>query len=153
MSQEHDKHPKIPSGNRKEINKFISRLHEAQRKTTDRIQKSANYEKLNQIVPDSNFVVNDILKMWSWHFWAHHRELIRIRGPLINDNPHFHVPHYVRQAYEEFGRFIGELACLSDEYLDITSPEGGRTLRQVIEHVLETLADYFPEQIEKAKEK
>lgn len=153
MNQKSDKQPKIPSDNRDEINRLISRLHEAQHKTADRIQKSANYEKLYHIAPDSNFSVNDILRMWSWHFWAHCRELIRIRGPLINDNPHFHVPHYVRQAYEEFGKFVGELACLSDEYLDITPPEGGRTLRQIIEHVLETLNDYLPEQIEQAKEK
>ena len=69
------------------------------------------------ITPDG-FTVNDMLRMWVWHFWSHHRELVLARGRLTGDNPHFHVPHYVRQASEAFGAFVGELACLSDEQLD-----------------------------------
>ncbi len=107
---------------------------------------------LGDSTPDG-FTVNDTLRMWVWHFWTHHRDLIRARGPLTNDNPHFHGPHYVRQAHEEFGRFVGELACLSDEYLDVRPPGGGRTVRETVEHVLDTLANYFPDQVERATPK
>ena len=64
---------------------------------------------------------------------------------------HFHVPHFVRQAHEEFGRYVGELSCLSDEYLDMKPPGGGRTVRESVEHVLDTLKGHFADQIEKAK--
>ena len=149
MCHEGDREQPIPSGNRTEINELLSRLHNAQRVTTERIQGSASFEKLDHRTPDG-FTVNEILRMWGWHFWTHHRDFVRARGPLINDDPHFHVPHYIRQAHEEFGRCIGELACLSDEYLDVQPPEGGRTVRETVEHLLETLELYFPDQIEKA---
>lgn len=142
----------IPSGKRDEINTLVARLHEAQRTTTERVQKAVAFEKLGHATADG-FTVNDTLRMWVWHFWTHHRDLVRARGPLTNDDPHFHVPHYVRQANEEFGKFMGELACLSDEYLDVRPPDGGRTIRETVEHVLETLTNYVPEQVEQAKPK
>jgi hypothetical protein len=55
-----------------------------------------------------------------------------------------------REASEAFGVFIGELACMSDEYLDVRPPEGGRTVREIVEHVLDTLEGYVPEQFEQA---
>jgi hypothetical protein len=88
--------------------------------------------------------------MWSWHFQSHYRDLIRARGELVDDDPHFHVPHHIRQAYEEFGRFVGELSCLSNEYLDTRPPEGGRTIRETVMHVIESLETYIPEQVEEA---
>ena len=150
MAEPRDEQPAVPSNERREINALLSRLHDAQRATTARIQEAADFETLGHVTPDG-FTVNDTLRMWVWHFWSHHRELVRARGPLVDDNPHFHVPHYVRQAQEEFGRFIGELACLSDEYLDVRPPEGGRTVREIVEHVLATMEGYFPEQVERAR--
>ena len=140
----------VPSGKRAEVDRLIERLHAAQRATAARIQTPREFGKLGYRVPDPGFTVNDVLRMWVWHFWTHHRDLVRARGPLTDDDPHFHVPHYVRQAYEEFGRFAGELACLSDEYLDVRPPGGGRTVRETVEHLLETLSGYVPEQIERA---
>jgi hypothetical protein len=147
----HERHP-IPSSNRAEMNALLARLHDAQRVTTMRIQGSAGFQRLGYTTP-GGFTVNDTLRMWVWHFWSHHRELVRARGPLADDNPHFHVPHYVREANAEFGKFIGELACLSDEYLDVRPPEGGRTVREIVEHVLDTLEGYFAEQVEQATPK
>lgn len=69
---------------------------------------------------------------------------------MVNDNLHYHVPHHVREANEAFGKFIGELACLSYEQLDLQIP-GGRTMREVIEHVLESLDGYFENQVRNAK--
>jgi hypothetical protein len=149
MNNKEDGQQPVPSSNRAEVNALIERLYDAQRATTARIQGAADFESLGRATPDG-FTVNDVLRMWVWHFWSHHRELVRARGPLVNDNPHFHVTHYVRQAHEEFGRFIGELACLSDEYLDVRPPEGGRTVREVVEHVVETLETYIPAQVEQA---
>jgi hypothetical protein len=88
--------------------------------------------------------------MWVWHFWSHHRELVLARGRLSEDNPHFHVPHFVRQANEEFGRFVGELACLTDAQLDLCLP-GGRSIREVVEHTLATLEEYFADQVRRAE--
>jgi hypothetical protein len=128
---------------------MLERLYEAQMTATARIQAAAGFEELSHRTPDG-FTVNDTLRMWVWHFWSHHRDLVRARGPLTEDDPHFHVPHFVRQAHEEFGRFVGELACLSDEYLDVRPPEGGRTVREVVEHVLATLEGYTADQVERA---
>ncbi|MGC9347388.1 MAG: hypothetical protein ACP5JG_04540 [Anaerolineae bacterium] len=149
MEHNEDRRQPIPSNKRTEINALIERLHDAQLSTTMRIQAAVDFEALDRKTPDG-FTVNDVLRMWVWHFWSHHRELVRARGPLIDDNPHFHVPHYVRQAHEEFGKFIGELACLDDDYLDVRPPEGGRTVREVVEHVLDTLENYVPERVEQA---
>lgn len=154
MSHDGDPSPECPkpSNKRDDVNALVARLHQAQREVTRRLQESAALAALGDSTPDG-FTVNDTLRMWVWHFWTHHRDLIRARGPLTNDNPHFHGPHYVRQAHEEFGRFVGELACLSDEYLDVRPPGGGRTVRETVEHVLDTLANYFPDQVERATPK
>jgi hypothetical protein len=125
---------------------MLQRLHEAQRELTARVAEGLRFEDLQDVVPDG-FRVQDVLRMWVWHFWTHHRDLVRARGALTGDNPHFHVPHFVRQANEAFGRFIGELACVTDEQLDLRLPDGGRSVRQVVEHVLDTLTGYLPEQL------
>ena len=129
-----------------EVRQMIRRLHDAQEKVTGDVMDHADFEKLKHRTPEG-FSVNDMLRMWVWHFWSHHRDVVLARGRLTNDNPHFHVPHYVREANEQFGRFVGELACLTDEQLDMRVPEGGRSIREVVEHVLETLEGYFPDQI------
>jgi hypothetical protein len=129
-----------------EVKELVQCLHEAQRRVTGEILDSADFDKLGYETPDG-FTVNDTLRMWVWHFWSHHRDLVLARGRLTDDNPHFHVPHYVRQANEEFGRFIGELACLTDEQLDLCVPDGGRSIREVVEHTLATLESYFVEQV------
>ncbi len=149
MAHNESEHPTIPSRDRTEINALLARLHAAQQVTTHRIQAAADFEALAHATPDG-FTVSDTLRMWTWHFWSHHRDLVRARGPLTHDDPHFHVPHYIRQAHEEFGKFVGELACLSDEYLDVQLPEGGRTVREIVEHVLATLEGYIPEQVEQS---
>ena len=133
-----------------EVRQLIQRLHEAQQRVTNEILDSANFDTLGYETPDG-FTVNDTLRMWVWHFWSHHRDLVLVRGRLTGDNPHFHVPHYVRQANEEFGRFVGELACLSDEQLDCRIPDGGRSVREIVEHTLATLEGYFADQIRRAR--
>lgn len=139
-----------PSSRRSNINDLVARLHAAQRKVTQLVQASASFETLSNPTPDG-FTVNDTLRMWVWHFWTHHRDLVRARGPLTKDDPHFHVAHFVRQANEEFGRFVGELSCLSDEYLDMRPPEGGRTVGENVEHLLSTMNHYFSEQFAPGK--
>jgi hypothetical protein len=136
---------------RQEIRKLIERLCQAQQRATDNILENAALDKLGSETPDG-FTVNDTLRMWVWHYWSHHRDIVLARGRLTHDNPHFHVPHYVRQANEEFGRFVGELACLTDEQLDLRVPghDGvpeGRSIREIAEHTLATLESYFAEQI------
>jgi uncharacterized damage-inducible protein DinB len=139
-----------PSDKRSELDALVARLHDAQQAATQRIERAATFETLGYTTPDG-WTVQDTLRMWVWHFWTHQRDLVRARGPLANDDPHFHVPHFIRQAHEEFGRFVGELACLSDEWLDVRPPEGGRTVRETVEHVLDTLDSYLGEQIEQAR--
>jgi hypothetical protein len=133
-----------------EVRELIRRLYKAQQQVTGEILDSAHFDRLGDRTPDG-FTVNDTLRMWVWHYWSHHRDLVLARGRLTDDNPHVHVPHYVRQANEEFGRFIGELACLSDEQLDLCMPDGGRSIREIVEHTLATLEGYFVDQIERAK--
>jgi hypothetical protein len=139
-----------------EIRQLVQRLHEAQRRVTNEILDHANFDMLGYQTPDG-FTVNDTLRIWVWHFWSHHRDLVLARGRLTGDNPHVHVPHYVRQANEEFGRFVGELACLTDAQLDCRTPDGGnapdtgRTVREIVEHTLATLEGYFVDQIERAR--
>lgn len=135
---------------RKQIHTLVDLLHDSQKRATEQILETVNFENLEDMVPDG-FTVKDILRMWVWHFWAHHRELVLARGPLKNSNPHFHIPHFVRQANEEFGRFVGELACLSDDQLDLRPPDGDRTIREIVEHVLDTLTGYFPNQVAQAR--
>ncbi len=107
---------------------------------------AAGYEDLDKQTPDG-FSVRDTLRMWRHEMWSHHREFVRARGSLAGDNPHFHVPHFVREASEEFGRLVGELACMTDEQLDDKPQEDGRTIREIAEHVLGTMSGYIPEQI------
>jgi hypothetical protein len=133
-----------------QVRELIRRLHEAQQRATDETLDCAADDRLGYTTPDG-FTVNDTLRMWVWHFWSHHRDLVLARSRLTDDNPHFHVPHYVRQANEEFGRFVGELACLTDEQLDWCVPGGGRSVREVVEHTLATLEGYFADQIRRAQ--
>jgi hypothetical protein len=133
-----------------EVRDLVRRLHEAQQRVTDDVLDNAEWGKLGYETADG-FTVNDTLRMWVWHFWAHHREIVLARGRLTDDNPHFHVPHFVRQANEEFGRYVGELACLTDEQLDLHLPGDGRSIREIVEHTLATLEGYFAEQLKGAK--
>jgi len=133
-----------------EVRALIRRLHEAQQRATNEILDHANWDTLGNATPHG-FTVNDVLRMWVWHFWSHHRELILARGRLTDDNPHFHVPHYVREANEAFGRFVGELACMTDEQLDLRLPGEGRTVREIVEHTLATLEGYFADEIANAQ--
>jgi hypothetical protein len=135
---------------RQQVKELIDRLCQAQQRVTEEILKNADFDTLGYETPDG-FTVNDMLRLWVWHYWSHHRDMVLARGRLTGDNPHFHVPHYVRQANEEFGRFIGELACLTDEQLDLCVPDGGRSIRELVEHTLDTLEGYFVDQIERAR--
>ncbi len=146
--------------NRDEVRQLIARLHAAQQRVTNDVLDIATFESLRsptgarQLTPDGTdegaVTVNDVLRMWTWHFWTHHRDLIMARGRLVNDNPHFHVPHHVREANEQFGKFIGELACLTDEQLDQRVP-GGRSIREVVTHVLDSLESYFVQEVRRAQ--
>jgi len=135
---------------RDEVRALVDRLCRAQQEVTARVIDGARWEGLGDVTPDG-FTVNDVLRMWVWHFWSHHRELILARGRLTDDNPHFHVPHYVREANEAFGRFVGELACMTDEQLDLRLPGEGRTVREIVEHTLATLEGYFADEIANAR--
>ena len=135
---------------RTEVQVLIHRLHQAQQAATNDVLGSADWDKLTHETPDG-FTVNDVLRMWVWHFWSHHREIVLARGRLEGDNPHFHVPHYVRQANEAFGQFVGELACLTDDQLDLCLPGEGRSIRQIVEHTLATLEEHFADQIKRAR--
>jgi len=134
---------------RTDVDAFVRRLHEAQHQATELALQTARHENLADVTPEG-FTVQDVLRMWVWHFWTHHRDLIRARGALVDDNPPFHVPHFVRQANEAFGHFVGELACLNDDQLDLRLPDDGRSIREIVEHVLETLTHYTPDQIARA---
>ena len=133
-----------------EVRDLVRRLHEAQQQVTNEVLDNAEWGKLGYETADG-FTVNDVLRMWVWHFWAHHREIVLARGRLTEDNPHFHVPHFVRQAHEEFGRLVGELACLTDEQLELRLPSDGRSIREIVEHTLATLEGYFSGQIKGAQ--
>jgi hypothetical protein len=135
---------------RTQVRALIRRLHEAQQRVTSGVLDAASWETLDDTTP-SGLTVNDVLRMWVWHFVSHHRELVLARGRLSGDNPHFHVPHYVREANEAFGRFIGELACLTDEQLDLRLPGDGRTIREIVQHTLGTLEGYLGDQIREAQ--
>lgn len=92
----------------------MKRLYDVQQETTDRILNSASFDTLKYEVPDKapdgkHFTEIDILRMWVWHFTTNYRGMVRARGSTKGDDPHFHVPHFVRQAHEELGRFVGEL--------------------------------------------
>ncbi|MBT3346280.1 MAG: hypothetical protein HN712_04675 [Gemmatimonadetes bacterium] len=140
--------PPAPDGvtmERDEITNLITQLRERQADVSGDVMSSIRHEDLEGIT-DDGFTVKDTLQMWVHELRSHHRDLILARGRLTNDNPHFHVPHFVRQANEEFGKFIGELSALSDEDLNRQVPPDGRTVREVAEHVLATLEDYIVQQ-------
>jgi hypothetical protein len=137
---------------RDEILKLIQRLRDRQTEVSKEIIASVRFEDL-ELGTDDGFTVRDTLQMWVHEIRSHHRDMILARGRLINDNPHFHVPHFVRRANEEFGKFIGELSALSDEDLDRRVPPDGRTIRELAEHVLGTLECYFVQQIQGAIKK
>ncbi|MFC1601642.1 hypothetical protein ACFL34_04765 [Candidatus Sumerlaeota bacterium] len=136
---------------REAVDELVRRLHEAQGEATRLALEQVAFEDLPKRTPDG-FSVQDTLRMWVWHFWTHQRELVRARGSLAGENPHFHAPHFVRQANEEFGRFVGEPACLTDEQLELPLPGGDRTACEIVEHVLGCLTGYFPEQLAAAAE-
>ena len=135
--------------NRQEVFGLAKRLSEVQQRNSEFIAQTVGYEDLQKRSPEG-FTVCEHLRMWVWHLWSHHRDLVRARGCMEGDNPHFHVPHFIRQANEEFGRFIGELACLTDEQLDLRPPDSERTVREVVEHVIDSMTSYIPAQIRDA---
>jgi len=134
---------------RNEITGIIDKLRDAQAHVSKEIMASATFEDLEKKTADG-FTVKDTLQMWTHEIRSHHRDLILARGRLTNDNPHFHVPHFVRQANEEFGKFIGELSALSDEDLDRQVELDGRTIRELAGHVQVELEEYFVQQVEGA---
>ena len=134
---------------RNEVADIIDKLWHRQAEVSKAVMALAKYEDLEKGTQDG-FTVRDTLQMWLHEIRSHHRDLIIARGRLTNDNPHFHVPHFVRQANEEFGKFIGELSALSDDDLDRRASPDARTIREVAEHVLETLQGYFVQQVQGA---
>ena len=134
---------------RNEITGIIDRVRSRQADVSKGLMSSVRHEDLEETT-DDGFTVKDTLQMWVHEIRSHHRDLIMARGRLTNDNPHFHVPHFVRQANEEFGKFIGELSALSDEDLERKVPADGRTIRDIAEHVLGTLEGYVVQQVQGA---
>ena len=128
---------------REEVDRLVKRVLDAHRAVTSEVADRVRWEDLGTKATGGDFAVQDVLRMWVWHFWSHHRELIRARGSLSGNNPHFHAPHFIRQASEECGRFVGELACLTDDQLDLPLPDGDRTIREIIEHVADTMETFL----------
>ncbi|MBT7593756.1 MAG: hypothetical protein HN559_02570, partial [Gemmatimonadetes bacterium] len=92
--------PPAPDGvtmERDEITNLITQLRERQADVSGDVMSSIRHEDLEGIT-DDGFTVKDTLQMWVHELRSHHRDLILARGRLTNDNPHFHVPHFVRQA-------------------------------------------------------
>jgi len=137
---------------RNEITALIERLVSRQSAVSQEIMSSVKYDDLEKVTKD-DFTVKDILQMWGHELRSHHRDLVLARGRLTNDNPHFHVPHFVRQANGDFGKFIGELAVMSDSDLERRVPPDGRTVREIAEHVLAALEGYFVQQVHCAVDK
>lgn len=137
---------------RVEMNSIIGKLRHQQAEVSKEIMASIEYNDLEKQTPDG-FSVLDTLQMWGHELRSHHRDMILARGRLEGDNPPFHVPHFVRQANEEFGKFIGELSALSDEDLDRKMPSDGRTIRELAEHILDSLQNYFVQQVKCATPK
>ena len=134
---------------REEVETLVRALRDAQHQATEDVLRTADFESLPYPTPDG-FTVNDTLQMWGHELRSHHRDMVLARGRLTDDNPHFHVPHFVRRANEAFGCFVGELACLTDDQLDAVVPGGGRSVREIAEHVLGTLTGYFGDQMRQA---
>ncbi|MAE62284.1 MAG: hypothetical protein CMJ49_13125 [Planctomycetaceae bacterium] len=134
---------------RTKVTQIVRKLSDRQANVSNQVMSSVRHEDLDKTT-DDGFTVKDTLQMWAHELRSHHRDLIIARGRLINDNPHYYVPHFVRQANEEFGRFIGELSALSDDDLQRTVPPDGRTIAQIAEHVLATLDRYIVQQVKGA---
>jgi hypothetical protein len=134
---------------RDEITGIIDRLRSRQTEVSKEIMSSVGDGDFDKKT-EQGFTVMDVLRMWGHEIRSHHRDLIMARGRLIDDNPHFHVPHFVREANEEFGRFIGELSALSDDDLDRRLQPDGRTIRELAEHVLAGLEKYYVQQVQGA---
>lgn len=64
---------------RDQVRDLTSKLHAAQERLTNDVLDLATFDSLTHRVPDSSFTVNDILRMWTWHFWSHHRDLVMAR--------------------------------------------------------------------------
>ena len=135
-----------------EILQLIDRLIARQAEVSKEVMSLLKYDDLEKTTNDG-LTVRDTLQMWVHEIRSHHRDLILARGRLANDNPHYHVPHFVRQANEEFGRFVGELSVLTNDDLGKKVEPDGRTIREIAEHVLETLDGYVIQQVKTAVEK
>ena len=53
----------------------------AQQHVTNDLLDAATFDQLDHVTPDG-FTVNDTLRMWVWHFEAHHRDLILARHSM-----------------------------------------------------------------------
>ena len=137
---------------RDEIFQLIDKLIARQAEISREVMHLVQYNDLEKTTKDS-FTVRDALQMWVHEIRSHHRELILARGRLLNDSPHYHVPHFVRQANEEFGRFVGELLAFTGGDLGKKVEPDGRTIREIAEHVLETLDGYVIQQVKTAVDK
>ena len=137
---------------RDEITQLIHRLILKQAQVSKEIVNLIQHSDLEKITKDG-FTVRDILQMWLHEIRSHHRDLILARGRLMTDNPHYHVPHFVRQANEEFGKFVGELSALTDDDLERKIQPDGRAIREIAEHLLGSLEGYFIEQLKTAVDK
>jgi hypothetical protein len=133
---------------RDEITQLVAALQKRQADLSNRIMSTVSFDDLGDQTPDG-FTMIDVLQMWVHELRSHHRDLIMARGRLVNENPHFHVPHFIRRANEEFGKFIGELSALSDEDLDRRVPPDGRTIREIAKHVGGTMGGFFVQQIDR----
>jgi hypothetical protein len=142
-------HHQEPAMSRNEIIALTDQLTTKQSAVSHQVMDLVHCEDFPKETADG-FTVTDILQMWVHELRSHHRDLILARGRLINDNPHVHVPHFVRLANEEFGKFIGELSALTDEDLDRIIEPDGRTIREIVAHVLQTLDGYLVPQLESA---
>lgn len=133
---------------RSEVSELLKELHDAQRQAVERIRGAAHGASPDAVSPKNGLTVLENLRMWGWHYWTHTRDLVRLRGSLPEDAEIFHVDNLVRQACEEFGRFAGEVACLADGDLDRRPGEGGASLRETVEHVIDDLLGFLPEALE-----
>ena len=137
---------------RNQISQLIHSLILKQAEVSEGVMDLVQSADLQKQTKDG-FTVRDILQMWLHELRSHHRDLLLARGRLTGDNPHYHVPHFIRQANEEFGKFLGELSALSDDDLERKVQPDGRTIRQIAEHVLGSLEGYFIEQLKTASDK
>ena len=133
---------------RNAIHEAIRKLTEAHLAAIRTVLDELSHDDLDRSVPDAGFTVKDKLRGWSHELSSHYRELIITRGRLRNDNPSWHVPHLVREASEQFGRFIGELACFTDDQLNDKFAEDGRSVADIAQHLTDTIGSHIPSQIQ-----